>query len=170
MTNEPTDATPERTAPSEAAREAVTMALYVSLVLAAEFVAAGERATSRAIVAGVIWGTCVGLAVTHVFAFNLAARLFAGGELSAGSRRAVWAQLGAAAGVALIVTVPLLFMTLGPALDAAAFIVAGLIGTTAYVASRGAGVGRVRSIVDGLLTLAAAILVVGLKVGLTGHG
>lgn len=145
------------------------MALYVSLVLAAEFVAAGEQAASRAIVAGVIWGTCLGLAVTHVFAFNLAARLFAGGALPAGTRRAVWAQVGAAAAVALIVTVPLTFLAIGPALDAAAFVVAGLIGATAYLASRGAGAGRVRSMVDGLLTLVAALVVVGLKVALTGH-
>ncbi len=32
----------------------------------------------------VIWGIGVGLALAHVFAFNLAARLFAGGRMTPG--------------------------------------------------------------------------------------
>ena len=50
-----------------------------------------------------------------------------------------------------------------------AFLVAGLIGVAAYVASRGSGAGRTRSLVDGLIALAIAVVVVSVKVGLSGH-
>src|SRR6185503_3488583 len=97
-----------RWAPSEAVREAVTMALYVGVVLAAEFVAVEEHAVDEPSTVAVIWGTAIGVALAHVFAFNLAARLFAGGRLDRGTRRAVWAQLASASAVAFVVTVPFL--------------------------------------------------------------
>jgi hypothetical protein len=117
----------------------------------------------------VIWGSALGIALAHVFAFNLAARLFAGGGLAPGTRRAVWAQLASAAAVAFVVTVPFFFLGLDPALEVSAFLLAALIGVTAYVASREAGAGRTRSLVDGLIALVVATAVVSVKVGLTGH-
>ena len=158
-----------RPPPSEAVREAVTMALYVCIVLGAEFVAVADRADEEALTVGAIWGTAVGVALAHVFAFNLAARLFAGGKVAPGTRRAAWAQLGAAAAVAAILSVPFLFLSLGPALDVSGYLLAGLIGVTAYVASREAGASRARSLVDGLIALAVAMAVVSVKVGLSGH-
>lgn len=150
-------------------REAVTMALYVCLVLAAEFVAAGEHVEDKHTAVGVIWGTAVGLALAHVFAFHLSARLFAGGRVSPATRVAAWAQMAAAAAVALIVTLPFLVFSLGPALDASGFILAALIGITAYIASRESGAGRTRSVVDGLVVLLVAMTVVSLKVALSGQ-
>jgi hypothetical protein len=158
-----------RPPPSEAVREAVTMALYVCIVLAAEFVAVADRAPDEAWAIGAIWGTAIGVALAHVFAFNLAARLFAGGRVSSETSRAAWAQLAAAAVVAAVLTLPFLFLPLGPALDSSGYLLAALIGVTAYVASREAGAGRVRSLVDGLVALAVAMAVVSLKVWLSGH-
>ena len=155
--------------PSEAAREAVTMVLYVCIVLAAEFVAGGDDVQSERFAVEVIWGTVVGLALAHVFAFNLAARLLIGGRLSPEVRAAAWAQLAAAATVALFVTIPVVLFTLKPALRVSAFEVAGLIGVAAYAASRGSGAGRTRALVDGLIALAVAILVVSIKVGVSGY-
>ena len=85
------------------------MALYVCIVLGAEFVAVADQADEEASTVGAIWGTAVGVALAHVFAFNPAARLFAGGGRS-GTRRAAWAQLGAAAAVAAILSLPFLFL------------------------------------------------------------
>ena len=161
--------TGSRPAPSEAVREAVTMALYVGVVLAAEFVAVEEHAVDEPSTVAVIWGSALGVALAHVFAFNLAARLFAGGRIAPGTRRAVWAQLATAAAMAFVVTVPFFFLSLGPALDAAGFLLAALIGVTAFVASRAAGASRLRSVVDGLIALAVAMAVVSVKVGLSGH-
>jgi hypothetical protein len=145
------------------------MALYVCIVLAAEFAAAAEHAVDEPTTIAVIWGTALGVAIAHVFAFNLAARLFTGTHLAAATRAATWAQLAAAAVVALVVTLPYLFLSLGPALDVSGYLLAGLIGVTAYVASREAGAGRLRSLVDGLVVLAIAMTVVSVKVGLSGH-
>jgi hypothetical protein len=161
--------TGSRPAPSEAVREAVTMALYVGVVLAAEFVAVEEYAVDEPSTVAVIWGTAIGVTLAHVFAFNLAARLFAGGRLDRGTRRAVWAQLASASAVAFVVTVPFLFLALGPALEVSGFLVTALIGVTAYIASREAGAGRIRSLVDGLIALPVAAAIVSVKVGLTGH-
>ena len=115
-----------------------------------------------------IWRSALGVAIAHVFAFNLAARLFAGGRVAPGTRRAAWAQLAAAALVALVLTIPFVFLTLGPAIDASGFVLATLIGITAYVASREAGAGRARSLLDGVVALAIAMAVVSVKVGLSG--
>ena len=145
------------------------MALYVGVVLAAEFVAVEEYAVDEPSTVAVIWGTAIGVALAHVFAFNLAARLFAGGRLDRGTRRAVWAQLASASAVAFVVTVPFLFLALGPAIEVSGFLLAALIGVTAFVASRAAGASRLRSLVDGLIALAVAMAVVSVKVGLTGH-
>jgi hypothetical protein len=145
------------------------MALYVGIVLAAEFVAVEELAVDETSTVAVIWGTAIGVALAHVFAFNLAARLFAGGSITRDTRRAVWAQLATAAAVAFVVTVPFLLLSLGPALDVAGFLLAALIGVTAFVASRAAGASRLRSLVDGLIALAVAMAVVSVKVGLSDH-
>jgi hypothetical protein len=160
---------PSEPPPNEAVREAVTMVLYVCLVLTAEFVAAGNQARSEALALEVIWGTAVGLALAHVFAFNLAAKLLIGGRLSPQVRAAAWAQLAAAAALALAITIPFVLFSLRPALRVSAFIVAGLIGVAAYAASRGSGAGRARSLVDGLVALAIAVVIVSVKVGLSEH-
>jgi hypothetical protein len=149
-------------------REAVTMVLYVCIVLAAEFVAGVDDVESERFAVEVIWGTVIGLALAHVFAFNLAARLLTGGR-SPEVRAAAWAQLAAAAALALIVTIPFVLFSLRPALRVDAFLVAGLIGVAAYAASRGSGVSWKRSLFDGLIALAIALLVVSIKVGLTSH-
>jgi hypothetical protein len=162
-------ATVRRPPPSEALREAVTMALYVCLVLSAEFVALGELAEEGFATVGLIWGTAVGLALAHVFAFNLAARVFTGGPLAAETRAAAWSQLGAAAAVALVVTVPFLLFPVHAAVEVSAFLLAGLVGLTAFVASREAGAGRARSVLDGVVVLAVAMAIVSIKVAFSGH-
>jgi hypothetical protein len=145
------------------------MALYVCIVLGAGFAAFAHLAVDEPATIGAIWGAAIGVALAHVFAFNLAARLFAGGQVGGETRRAAWAQLGAAAAVSAILTLPFLLLSLGPALDVCGYLLAGLIGVTAYVASREAGAGRARSLFDGLIVLAIAMAVVSVKVGLSGH-
>jgi len=145
------------------------MALYVCIVLGAEFVAVADRAADLPSTLGAIWGTAIGVALAHVFAFNLAARLFAGRLVGHEVTRAAWAQLGAAAAVAAVLSLPLLVLPLGPALDTSGYLLAALIGVTAYIASREAGASRARSLVDGVAALAVALGIVSLKVWLSGH-
>src|SRR3954451_1397026 len=71
---------------SDVRHEAVTMVLYVSVVLIAELAAIPEKHFTDGQVTGpvggdllaVVWGTAVGLAVAHWFAFGLAAPAFRG--------------------------------------------------------------------------------------------
>src|SRR4051794_3274387 len=71
---------------AEVLREAVTMGLYVSVVLIAELAAIPETHLAGGRVTGpvggqllaLVWGTAVGLAVAHWFAFRLAAPGFRG--------------------------------------------------------------------------------------------
>ena len=69
--------------------------------------------------------------------------------------------------MALAVTIPFVLFTLKAALRLSAFFIAGLIGVAAYAASRGSGASRTRSLVEGLIALAVAIVVVSVKVALT---
>jgi hypothetical protein len=156
-----TSATPQRV--SEPIREAVTMTLYVCVVLVAEFVTVGQELESERAAVGVIWGTTVGLALAHVFAFNLAARLLVPEAGDQQTRAAAWAQLGAAAVVAAVVSLPLLVWSLETALDVGASLAAALVGLTAYLAARNAGAGRFRAIVEGAVVLAIAAALVGVK-------
>jgi hypothetical protein len=151
---------------SEALREGLTMALYVCLVLAAEFTIVGEHADDEGVVLGVIWGTTMGLALAHVFAFDLAARMFSRGRVSTETRTAALVQLVVAAVVALAATVPFLLFPLDTALKVAGYLVAGFVGAAAYAVARRSGAGHGRSAIYGLSVLAVAILVVSLKVTL----
>ena len=71
---------------TEIFREAVTMVLYVSVVEIAELAALPESHFSNGQVTGavggqllaIVWGTAVGLAIAHWFAFRLAAPAFRG--------------------------------------------------------------------------------------------
>jgi hypothetical protein len=154
---------------SEAAREAMTMALYVSIVLAAEFGGLSDQAHGKTVVLGVIWGTTVGLALAHVFAFNMTARLFAGGHVSPETRTAAWAQLAAAGVVAFIVSIPFVLFDFGRALDVAGFVVAALLGVESYLVSRESGARATRSIVDAVVVLLVAQALVSFKVFIAGH-
>jgi hypothetical protein len=149
---------------SEALREGLTMALYVCLVLAAEFTIIGEQAHDEEVVLGVIWGTTMGLALAHVFAFDLAARMFSRGRVSPETRSAALVQLLVAAAVALAATVPFLLFPLETALNVAGYLVAGFVGAAAYAVARRSGAGHGRSAAYGIAVLAVAVLVVSLKV------
>jgi hypothetical protein len=52
-------------------RDALTMALYVSLVLAAEFLTLESHLDSASLAISAIWGTAIGLTLAHIFAFEL---------------------------------------------------------------------------------------------------
>lgn len=72
-------------------REALTMGLYLAIVLLALLSEVVGIAASAAPVVGAIWGTAIGLA--HVFAFRLAGKRFSAGNLTAQDRAAIMGQL-----------------------------------------------------------------------------
>src|SRR3954471_346801 len=88
----------------EVLREAVTMVLYVSVVLIAELAAIPEEHFADGRVTGavggqllaIVWGTAVGLAVAHWFSFGLAAPAFRGERLTRSDTYIGFAQTGSA--------------------------------------------------------------------------
>jgi len=60
------------------------MALYVAVCLLAALTAADEGAEHGHVrVLGLVWGVSIGLALAHVFAFRVSARLVAAGRIEA---------------------------------------------------------------------------------------
>lgn len=155
--------------PDEALREAVTMALYVTLVLAAEFAALGHEPTSVPVTLGAIWGTTVGLTVIHVFAFGMAARLVAGGRLPDEGRVAAVLQVVASLSIAALVSLPFLVLPIAVATEAAGWLTVVILGATAYAMSRTAGGSHGRSVITAIVVLGLASLLVTLKVLLSAY-
>lgn len=154
--------------PDEALREAVTMALYVTLVLAAEFAAIGHEPASIALSLGVIWSTTVGLTAIHLFAFGLAARLVEGGHLSYENKVAAILQVVASLSIASLISLPFLFLPIAVATELAGWVTAAVLGITAYAMARTSGGSHGRSFITGLVVLGLASLLVALKVLLSG--
>ena len=66
----------------EQRKEAYTVALYVAICLLAALSAVSEHAGSDDVDAfKIVWGTTVGLAAAHWFAFRVSARLVASGAI-----------------------------------------------------------------------------------------
>ena len=82
------------------------MALYVSVCLIAALAALENVTFVPGHILGLVWGTSVGLAVAHVFAFRIAGRLVHGGDLPRADRIISVVQLAAAAAVAAIYHCP----------------------------------------------------------------
>ena len=144
------------------------MALYLCLVLGAEFLVVDDYVSLTRSALGVIWGTALGLAVAHLFAFGLASRLFSGGALHDETRTSIAWQLASAVGIAAALSVPFLIAEVSTAFDVDLFLIAGFIAVVVYLVARSAGSSRARSVVDGAIMLAIAGAVILAKAGLSG--
>ena len=152
----------------ELRKEALTMALYVAICLLAALAAVSESAAEDHVFE-IVWGTTVGLALAHWFAFSVSARLVAAGAVRRRDALTAAAQLLGALAVALLATVPVLILPTSVELDAVELVLACFIGVVGYAVSRSSGASRARSIVYGALLLVVAGIVVVVKIALTGH-
>ena len=152
----------------EAEREGVTMALYLAIVTLAEAGALDSGGVGADATVAAIWGTAVGLALAHVFAFDLSARIFAPGRPHRSTRLSATAQVIAAAGVAALATLPFLVFSRDVAFTISGLLMAALIGLTGFAAARAGGHGHGRALVVTVVTLVLGALVVAVKAGL-GH-
>jgi len=159
-------------------REAVTMALYVSITLLAALTVSDSPHGSDFLdvltvdhgsdldALTIVWGTTVGLAIAHWFAFGLAEEL-----VHATSRRAVSLDLAAqvigAFAVATVATLAVVVFPNDLELPAARFGAAGCVGIIAFVQIRTSGGTWVRAIGVALiaLLLAAGVATVKRSVG-----
>jgi hypothetical protein len=150
-------------------KEAWTMALYVAICLIAALTALENVIAVPGHILGLVWGTTVGLAVAHVFAFRIAGRLVHDGVLPMADRLVSVVQLAGAAAVAVLVSVPVLLVPPAYELAWAGYTCAAVIGVVGYLVARGAAHGRVRAVLFGLAVLVAAFAVAALKHALAGH-
>ena len=155
--------------PDHLRKEAWTMALYVAICLIAALTALANVAAIPGHIVGLVWGTTVGLAVAHVFAFRIAGRLVHAGDLPRADRIISLVQLAAAAAVALVVSVPVLLAPPVNEVTWARYTCAAIIGVVGYLVARGAQRSRIQSMLFGLGVLVAAVIVAALKHALAGH-
>jgi hypothetical protein len=160
---------PDQIHPDHLRKEGWTMALYVAICLIAALTALANVTAVPGHIMGLVWGTTVGLAVAHVFAFRIAGRLVHDGELPKADRIISVVQMAAAAAVAAIVSVPVLLAPTVNEITWARYTCAAIIGIAGYLVARGAERSRIRSILFGIAVLAGAFAVAALKHALAGH-
>ncbi|MCB0969735.1 MAG: hypothetical protein KDB37_23080, partial [Ilumatobacter sp.] len=154
----------------ELVKEAATMALYVAIcLLAALTVASHDTFEHRRSVVAVVWGTTLGLALAHWFAFRLSSRLVASGSVRRSDAELAVAQLVGSIAIAAVATIPVLLVDGEAQLDATRWVVAGCIAIVGFGVARSSGASIVRSVLYGSATLIVASVVVLLKNSLSGH-
>ena len=151
-------------------REAITMALYVAICLLAALTAVAERADAgHAVTLGIVWGTTIGLALAHWFAFRVSSRMVGGGSLSRADARLAGAQMAGAAAVAALVSIPVLALPSTAELDVARIVLAALIGLAGFLVGRRSGASTFRSVVFGGVMVVAGLGIAILKNVLSHH-
>ena len=152
----------------EVLREAVTMALYISLSLLAVLIAtptsAEESSTQLAVTVAL---TAIVLILAHQVAFRLSTRLLNRGLLDNDSLRLLGAQAAGGIAVVVLATVPILVLGASGLRIAAALLIT-LVAVVGYVTARSVPVSRTRA----LLYVGVVVFAVGLVLvvkALVGH-
>jgi hypothetical protein len=162
---------------AEILREAVTMVLYVSVVEIAELAALPETHLANGHTTGpvgarllaIIWGTAVGLAIAHWFAFRLAASAFRGDRVTGLDTKIGLAQVAAAMFVAAVSSIPVLLLDDVRAQEFTGVVPAILIGIVGYLIARETGKSRLAAAIYGGSALAVGLLVASVKGALAAH-
>ena len=158
-------------------QEAATMVLYVAVVEMAELVALPLGDSGHGEVTGpvglellaIVWGTAVGLALAHWFAFRLAAAGFRGDRPTRLDAEIGLAQLGGATLVAALSSIPVLLFSDANEQKIIVFVPAVIIGVIGYSLARTTGRSRFPSVVLGSIALALGVVVAIIKSALSAH-
>lgn len=163
----------------EAFREAMTMVLYLSVVLIATLAAlpsgsdAGDGHGASGVhgvqLVGLIWGTSVGLALAHLFAFRLTARAFGGGKVNEKDVVIGLAQLAGAALVAALCTIPVVLVGDETEVQVTTLVPALLVGLAGYWVARAADRSKTQALIIGGAALVLGLTVAAVKNFLVGH-
>ena len=161
----------------ELMREATVMILYVSVIEIAELAAIPESHLSFGRVTGpvgdhllaIVWGTAVGLALAHWFAFGLAAPAFRGERPTHHDTQVGIAQLAGAILVAALSSLPVLLLSDVRAQETTGDVPALLVGVVGYLVARQTGASRRASVLYGGTALAVGLVVALVKSALSAH-
>lgn len=146
------------------------MALYVSVVLLAALVALRDSTdTDQTELLQLIWGTTLGLALAHFYAFRVSSRLVRGRPFDRADLRSALAQLVGASAVAVLCTIPVVLLPSPTEDDMVRLWIGLLLGVAGYTSGRAGGASRPRSLVLGAVVLAVGITVALVKNALAGH-
>jgi hypothetical protein len=154
---------------TELRREAYTMAFYVAICVVAALTVVSDDADHSINVIGIVWGTAIGLALAHWFAFRLSTRLVTSGTIGRRDAELGLAQLAGAAAVAVLATVPILLFPADTELEATRIVLSLTIGLAGYVVARSGGASRIRSLIYGTVVLGSALVIAVIKNTLGGH-
>lgn len=154
----------------EQIKEAATMALYVAIcLLAALTVASHQELAQQSTVLKVIWGTTLGLALAHWFAFRLSSRLVAAGTVRRTDAELATAQFAGSLVVAALATVPAVVFDGDTRLDITRWTVAAFIALVGFLVARSSGASTFRSACYASTVTVVALVIVVLKNALVGH-
>jgi hypothetical protein len=153
------------------------MVLYVSVVEIAELAALPEKHLADGAVSGpiagqllaVVWGTAVGLALAHWFAFRLAAPAFRGERPTRLDRDIGLAQVAGAAFVAALSSLPILVLPDRWARETTGDVPAALIGVVTYLIARHLRASRIASVFYAVTAVAIGVVIALVKGILAGH-
>lgn len=161
----------------EVIRETSVMVLYLSIVLLATLsvlpddygqrVAEGRHGGPTVLM--LVWGTTVGLALAHWFAFRLATSALGDGRPSRHDVALGVAQVTGASLVALATTVAIALVPPDSEVGAAMFVPAAFIGIAGFGVARAAGRSRGHALVFATVVLGIGLLVSAVKAWLAGH-
>jgi hypothetical protein len=176
IASEPTEAA-QLEEHGELLREAATMVLYVSVVEIAELAALPESHFGGGRVTGpvgaqllaIVWGTAVGLALAHWFAFRVAAPAFRGDRPTRHDTHIGLAQLGGAMLVSAVSSLPVLLFSDVRAQEITGDVPAVIIGVVGYFIARATGKSRLPSVFYGITALALGVVVALVKSALAAH-
>ncbi len=154
----------------ELRKEAFTMALYVAICLLAALTAIPESSQHDEVeVFALVWGTTVGLALAHLFAFRLSARMIGSGTVHRRDVQTSLAQLVGALAVAVMCTVAVLPLEAISELDAIRMLLASFVAVVAYLTARSNDTTRYRALLFAGFVLVVALAIVVAKNVLSGH-
>ena len=153
------------------------MILYVSVVEIAEFAALPEDHFAKGHVTGpvgaqlldIIWGTAIGLALAHWFAFRIAAPSLGGFRPTRHDAQIGLAHLGGAVLVAAVSSLPVLLLSDVRAQEATGDVPAILIGVIAYLVAHRTGKAQLPAVFYGIIALTLGVMVALVKSALAAH-
>jgi hypothetical protein len=152
------------------------MVLYVAVVEIGELAALPESHSAGRVsgpageaLLGIVWGTAIGLALAHWFAFQLAAPAFRGNRPT----RVDWlvgaSQLAGAAFVAVVSSLPVLLFSSLRARETIGDIPALLVGAVGFLVARRVGWPHLAAVAFGITALTLGVLVALVKTTLSAH-
>ena len=158
----------ERHASEHERREAFTMALYASITLLGALTVTGRHQSDVNVLA-IVWGTTVGLALAHWFAFRLSARMVGAGKVRPEDVQSATVQLVGAAATALLASLPVVFLPASLEVGMSLLALSIFISVVGYHVARAGGATRPRALVYALAVLVIAVGTAALKNILSGH-